>query len=537
MKRRKFLKAAGYTFSGIAITSPLTGLASGTLKSSGITERGDKYFLGDLHNHCNLTYGHGDPRDAFEAAKEQLDFVSVTPHALWPDIPGRDDPELAWVIDYHTGAFERLRKTGWNQYISLMKEYNRPGQFEVFNSYECHSMKNGDHVVLNYDIDAAITECTSIEDLKKKLSGQKAFVTPHHMGYQDGYRGYVWDHFETESTPFVEIFSRHGLAETDQGDYSYLHDMGPRRWEGSVMYGLLKGHKFGIMGSTDQHAGYPGSYGDGRIVIMAPSLSRDNIWNALKNRKMYCVTGDKILLDFRVNDAPMGSVIRSDDRKIYINVQAGDAIDYVDIIKNGRRVGHIHADFLPVIPPDDIIRAKIKVECGWGTAPVEWNGRIGITEGIINDVSPCFRGSPYTSPQKGQEYTFRTKVNRILSRSDREVVVNLFTTPNPNVLTPQTQAVILDVTVPRTAVLEADFNNIQNRLTIEEICQGTRSFFQRGWLTEAVQIHRAIPQSASTVEHLMEDSGPEKDTDFYYIRVRLKNNQWAFSTPIWAERA
>lgn len=43
--------------------------------------------------------------------------------------------------------------------------------------------------------------------------------------------------------------------------------------------------KFGIMCSTDQHSGYPGSYGDGRIGVLAPSLTRDAIWDALKNRQ------------------------------------------------------------------------------------------------------------------------------------------------------------------------------------------------------------------------------------------------------------
>lgn len=32
------------------------------------------------------------------------------------------------------------------------------------------------------------------------------------------------------------------------------------------------------MASTDQHSGYPGSYGDGRIGVLAPSLTRDAIW-------------------------------------------------------------------------------------------------------------------------------------------------------------------------------------------------------------------------------------------------------------------
>ena len=80
-----------------------------------------KMYWGDLHNHCNITYGHGDMRDAFEAAKGQLDFVSVTPHAMWPDIPGADDPRLKWVIDYHTGAFKRLREGGYEKYVKMIE--------------------------------------------------------------------------------------------------------------------------------------------------------------------------------------------------------------------------------------------------------------------------------------------------------------------------------------------------------------------------------------------------------------------------------
>ena len=40
-----------------------------------------------------------------------------------------------------------------------------------------------------------LVECTSIEDWKEKAKGHKVFVTPHHMGYQGGYRGYNWKCF------------------------------------------------------------------------------------------------------------------------------------------------------------------------------------------------------------------------------------------------------------------------------------------------------------------------------------------------------
>ena len=115
MDRRNFLKHTGWSLVGLAASgSLLSACQQGTAAGKKVMPSASnlKYFWGDLHNHCNITYGHGDMRSAFEAAKEQLDFVSVTPHAMWPDIPGADDPRLKWVIDYHTGAFKRLREGG-----------------------------------------------------------------------------------------------------------------------------------------------------------------------------------------------------------------------------------------------------------------------------------------------------------------------------------------------------------------------------------------------------------------------------------------
>ena len=51
-------------------------------------------YLGDLHNHCDISYGHGSLEDAYANAALQLDFASVTGHASWHDMP-RDDPRLA----------------------------------------------------------------------------------------------------------------------------------------------------------------------------------------------------------------------------------------------------------------------------------------------------------------------------------------------------------------------------------------------------------------------------------------------------------
>ncbi|MDY5357849.1 MAG: Tat pathway signal sequence [Candidatus Cryptobacteroides sp.] len=541
MDRRNFIKATGWSMVGLAATGSLLGACTpGSKKAKMIVPTPDsrKMYWGDLHNHCNITYGHGDMRDAFEAAKEQLDFVSVTPHAMWPDINLLNkEPRLKWVIGYHTDAFGRLRRGGYEKYSAMTKEYNKEGEFLTFIGYEAHSMIYGDHVALHKDLDAPLVNCSSIENWKEKFKGQDVFVTPHHMGYQEGYRGYNWKYFtEGDQTPFVEMYSRHGLAEGDMGDYPYLHDMGPRQWEGTIQYGLLQGHKFGIMGSTDQHSGYPGSYGDGRVGVLAGSLTRDEIWNGLKSRNVCCATGDKILVDFRIGDAVMGDVIKADKRKIYVNVQGQSCIDYVDIVKNGQIIARLNGPLIPQMPTGDTVRCKIKMEYGWNREEnyVSWNGKVSVSKGRILSVTPCFRGAAFTSPQEG-ETEFHTHVNRIHSVSDTSTELELYTSKNPNTTTPATQAVILDVEMPLDGVITSDFNGKSFSHSLAELLEGSRTHFMRGWLSEAVLFNRAMPESCFTVEHYMEDSQKEKDTDWYYVRVRQRDGQWLWTSPIWVE--
>ncbi|OUN78521.1 Tat pathway signal sequence [Alistipes sp. An54] len=548
MDRREFLKTSGWTLLGLAAVNALPGCSHlgdaeslpDDVKGGFPSLRDLKVFWGDVHNHCNVTYGHGDLSDALAAAEQQLDFVSVTPHAMWPDIPGENDPRLNWVIGYHTAAFRRLRAGGYEKYRRMIEAANRPGKFLTFVSYECHSMEHGDHVALFRDFDVPLVECTSVPDLKEKLRGYACYVTPHHMGYQTGFRGYNWAAFPDNDpqTPFVEMFSRHGLAESDTGDYDYLHDMGPRVWEGSILYGLEQGHKFGLMCSTDQHAGYPGSYGDGRIGVYAPSLERETLWKAMGQRHVCGVTGDKIKIDFRINSGMPGDVIRASRREIYLNVEAQNAIDYVDLIKNGQCVARLNGPYRAAAPSDEVIRTKVKVNFGWNREEeyVHWTGRLSLDGGTIDDLQTCFRGAAFTSPQPG-ETEFHTRVNRVLEHDAHSVVLDLYSTKNPNVMTPAMQGVVLDLTAPRTARLVAEFNGQRYEHTIGELLEGARAHFLRGWLSEAIQFERAQPEAAFCVGHRMVDKEPQRDTDYYYVRVRQRDGQWGWSSPIWVERA
>ena len=400
-------------------------------------------------------------------------------------------------------------------------------------------MEHGDHVALFHDFNAPLVECTSVPDLKEKLKDYDCYITPHHMGYMTGFRGYNWAAFRQDrQTPFVEMFSRHGLAESDTGDYDYLHDMGPRIWEGSIQYGLEQGHKFGLMCSTDQHAGYPGSYGDGRIGVYAPALDRDAIWEHMGKRHVCGVTGDKIKIDFRINGGASGDVIQAARREIYLNVEGQNAIDYVDLIKNGQCIARLNGPHRAAAPDDDVIRTKVKVNFGWNREEeyVHWTGRLRLTDGTIDDMQTCFRGAAFTSPQPG-ETEFHTRVNRVVEHDRQHVALDMYSSKNPNVMTPAMQGVVLDVTAPRTAKLVAEFNGRTYEHTIGELLEGARAHFLRGWLSEAIQFERAQPETAFCVGHYMVDDKAQRDTDYYYVRVRQRDGQWGWSSPIWVERA
>ena len=112
---------------------------------TGLTPLADSLGLtplfGDIHNHCGISYGHGSLEDALARAALQLDFVSVTGHAHWPDMPV-DDPSVAHIVAFHVKGFAKLRE-GWMDHYSALAAADGKN-LVVFPGYEIHSAAHGD---------------------------------------------------------------------------------------------------------------------------------------------------------------------------------------------------------------------------------------------------------------------------------------------------------------------------------------------------------------------------------------------------------
>ncbi len=496
-------------------------------------------FFGDLHNHCNLSYGHGSLEDALYNARLQLDFCSVTVHAVWPDIP-RDDPELTYLIDYHEDGFLRA-KASWQDYLTTINAHNYPEKFVTLPSFEWHSIEYGDYCVYYKSnstssiVDTPILDAPDIATLRQMIRDLKtpALLIPHHIGYKQGSRGINWDAFLSDRSSVVEIFSFHGLSESSEGPYPYLHSMGPRHEHSTAQHGWAKGHVFGVIGSTDHHNAFPGSYGYGRLGVWADSLSRESIWEAIKQRRTYALTGDRIELAFALNNAPLGAITQNNsERHIEIDVLASDSIDYIDILHNNRI---IHREsILPEL--DDSAPYKVYVEFGWAeqTRPFHWDVTLELENGNLCDVEPRLRGhGPTDELSEEDDFAY----SRLDYTGDNYVHLHTRTHKNRSLHTSSTEGLCLTIDGTADTRLRATVNGEDYMITLGDLMTGTRTFYTGGFVSPAICFHRAIPHSEYHHHFTFTHHNQTSQRDWYYVRVRQRNNQWAWSSPIWVDGA
>lgn len=174
------------------------------------------------------------------------------------------------------------------------------------------------------------------------------FITvPHHPPVVE--HPFNWDLFDPRYDRLVEVFSGWGNHEDANGP---LRGHGSDKWPHlTVREAARRGLRFGMIASSDCHDGCPGNaqgsglytwankfseVGSGYAAIVCDSLDRESIIQAMKARRCYAVTGAKVSIDFRVNDAVMGSEIRAKgSKRIAFRVRAPSLIDRITVVRNG----------------------------------------------------------------------------------------------------------------------------------------------------------------------------------------------------------
>ncbi len=256
-------------------------------------------YWGDLHAQTETTIGTGSDEEYFRFGREvaRLDFTS------------------------HQGNDFQVTDQSWQKLQEVVRQFHEDGRFVVFPGYEWsgNTSGGGDRNVIyrgegepifrssHWQVPAVPEDDRSpahpasvlFERLHRHVGADNAIVAAHVGGrYAD-----VRQFHDADLCRLVEVASCWGVFE-------WL------LWDA-----LDAGQIVGVVCNSDGHKGRPGAEGPGAgefgiagglTCVLAPELTRDAVFDALRERRCYGTTGPRIDLSFEIDGQPMGSVLEVD---------------------------------------------------------------------------------------------------------------------------------------------------------------------------------------------------------------------------------
>ncbi len=503
-----------------------------------------EFLIGDLHNHCNISYGHGDLAHAIEFAQAQLDFFSVTGHFAWPDMQEGSMP--LDVQQYHKDGFARLRAQ-WQQYIQSLSVADSPACVS-FVSYEFHSFRYGDYTIVHRDLDTLLPDAVPLGCKDDRLThllketdalADGLFCMPHHIGYKTGYRGIAWQHFNATASPLVEIMSMHGSAESLQAFPPYLHTMGPRSAKNTMQGGLSLNHRFGVAASTDHHNASPGSYGCGRTGLWATAKNRKSIYNGLCDRKTVALTGDPIQLVFFLDDVPLGSAYVLGSSKVAqldAYVAACTSLRTVEVLKNNQVIYRAHP--LDTLVDEPSWHGTVVLSLGWGekNSLCDWDVQVTLSHGVLCSASPRFRGEDIVDPKDVADKSCTVPK---LSYSESHLALHAATRGNSAATVDATQAVVLELQGTEATLLSIKAKgrwhdqdcSLEMQCPLSDLLEQNKVAYLHGFVSPALLLSQFHPNTRCLQE--IHTQVPVAEQDTFYIRATTVDNNTVWSSPIW----
>ncbi|WP_436923651.1 DUF3604 domain-containing protein [Halosimplex amylolyticum] len=339
-----------------------------------------RLYWGDIHLHSQFSDGAGSMSKGFEFGRDvmDLDVVAYTDH----DTMGFFIPPKLQRRRMHGGYFEDMK--------TVTKHFHDPGEFVTLFGYEWTKQPNmGGHINVYFDgvddaelFDSLDTDTNRYEKLFRRLQAWReesdgdALAIPHHPAEAMYPFDFSNVDYDDDVAPLVEVYSQWGSSEMpgDEGNPKPVQmgqgEMGdPGHY---VQDAHELGYRVGMMGSSDFHAPRPGrshihlpphlpslsdiwedgvgwghiwriweegSYPGGLTGFYAPNLSRENVFESLRSRRVYATSQpNRTIVEFAVDGVAVGendSTVTADgDRTVEWLVAGTAPVERVTVVKN-----------------------------------------------------------------------------------------------------------------------------------------------------------------------------------------------------------
>ncbi|WP_368239536.1 Ig-like domain-containing protein, partial [Clostridium tertium] len=287
-------------------------------------------YFGQLHSHTNISDGTGTVDDAYQYAENnaKVDFLAVTDHSNWFD------------NDTKASLADGSMSVAWNKGLNAADKYNKDGDFVAIYGYEMTwSGSTGGYGHINtFNTPGFETRTNSKMDLKNYYNALK---TQKQSMSQLNHPGKTFGDFSDFAYYDAEIDKQVTLIEVGNGE-------GAIRGSGyfpSYEYytrALDKGWHVAPTNNQDNHKGKWGNANTARTVVEASDLSRESVYDAIKERRVYATEDENLKISYEVNGNTMGSIIpQTDLLEFNVNVEdinSGDNIKKISIIGDGGKV-------------------------------------------------------------------------------------------------------------------------------------------------------------------------------------------------------
>jgi hypothetical protein len=328
-----------------------------------------------------------------------------------------------------------------------------------------------------------------------------AITIPHHPGSAMVHND--WSYHDPRYSRLVEIFQACRGNYEAQGAFRQYSDA---TMTGTfVVDGLLRGHRFGLIASSDH--GHGASY----VGAFSESLDRGAIFEALHARRTFAATTRDVVIDLRMGEVFLGEEVATDGRREFSIVAQGYTdIARVDLLRNGEVV--FATDPLPDLPQGWLC-VPLRLEWGASDETTVWDGVLRVSGGEVVQT-------PFWSPDV--TVVNETEVGWVHSTKS-------FGEPYGS----QRGGIELSVIGPPEAVVTVTLSGRHLEVSLGEL---------------AVDPHRVLPGSpgffrlqagiggltslgSARVEVSWADES--REPAFYYARAFLVDGEMAWASPIW----
>jgi hypothetical protein len=361
-----------------------------------------KRYWGDLHAQTETTIGTGSDEEYFRFGREvaRLDFMS------------------------HQGNDFQVTDESWRGLQRTVRRFHQDGRFVVFPGYEwsANTFAGGDRNVIYRREDQPIFRSSHwqvpavpederspahpasvlFDRLHEHVGAENAVVAAHVGGrYAD-----VRQYHDGDLCRLVEVASCWGVFE----------------W---LLWDALEaGHVVGVVCNSDGHKGRPGAEGPGAgefgiagglTCVLAPELTRDAIFEALRERRCYGTTGPRIDLSLQIDGEPMGGVLETDgEATATASVEASGPVESLVLLRGREPVAMARP------PAFDDVASSRRIRVRWQGARIRGRGRRVTWSGVIRIEG--------TRIEEARTFAFDSAVDGITEVTDHEVRFRSHTT-------------------------------------------------------------------------------------------------------------